>query len=523
MNPAPVPAPDVLNGFVRGTLSDPEAERVAAWADRDPGADAILERVPANDTLLDVLATVADTPAPDDPAVEHLIRSLSQALGPLPAASAPPHSDAEGPLSFGNYRIDRPIARGGMGEVYEATDTRLGRRAAVKVIRRDLATPEARQRFLRECRLAATLDSEHVVRIYHADEVGGVLFLAMEYVDGPTLEAWLRERREPPTPAEVLWIARELLSGLVTLHQRELIHRDIKPANAMLILRDGEPHRLKLLDFGLTRPINGADQVTQPGGVTGTPAYMSPEQALVQPLTPKSDLFSVGAVLYRALTGVSPFRRGSTFETLLAVKTFDPLPLDGGPPELNEFIFRLLAKDPTERPGAADALAEAVALAERFREPPPAKPPRRTRTATWLAGLALALSVVIIIIIIRDKGSEPPHGERPEPSNETTKLIAEAGRALTSEAARRRATGGATQRVGGAAVAVGDRVRVIRETGGYADVTTTPSPFLSIVSEDTQGKVLRINSDGDLCQILAETSSGSFEVWVLVSCVSVIE
>jgi hypothetical protein len=271
---------------------------------------------------------------------------------------------------LGLYRVLKLLGAGGMGLVFEAEDPRLQRPVALKVMRPDLAaSPRARERFLREARAAAALRCDHVVTVYQVDEARGVPFLAMELLEGETLEARLRREGRLPL-AEVLRIGREAAEGLAAAHGRGLVHRDVKPANIWLETRAGEPGgssprcRVKLLDFGLARAASGSDHGTQPGVIVGTPSYMAPEQARGEAVDARSDLFSLGCVLYDMATGQPPFRGKDTLAVLSALATEEPPPphelRPELPPALSDLVMRLLAKDPGGRPAGAEAVAQGL-------------------------------------------------------------------------------------------------------------------------------------------------------------------
>ncbi|HVK07726.1 MAG TPA: serine/threonine-protein kinase, partial [Gemmataceae bacterium] len=216
-----------------------------------------------------------------------------------PAADTPPARPAPPPPKFGTYRSVRELGSGGMGVVYEAEDEWLHRRVALKVLRTDLPSEQrARDRFLREARAMAAVDDDHVVHIYQVGEQDGRPYMAMQLLEGETLES--RLRREPRLPPrEAARIGREIALGLAAAHAKGLVHRDVKPSNVWLEAPTG---RVKLLDFGLALLRNGADLTTS-GFVIGTPTYMSPEQARGEDLDGRTDLFSLGAILYQMTTG----------------------------------------------------------------------------------------------------------------------------------------------------------------------------------------------------------------------------
>jgi serine/threonine-protein kinase len=309
-----------------------------------------------------------------------------------------------------------------MGVVFQAEDTQLQRVVALKVILPENATnSEARERFLREARACAALHNDHVVTIYQVGQDQGIPFLAMEFLEGQSLQE--RLNRGGPLPvSEVLRIGREVATGLDSAHAHGLIHRDIKPANVWLEAPDG---RVKLLDFGLARAAGSRSDLSQTGKVVGTPDFMSPEQARSQELDARSDLFSLGAILYTLCSGEKPFQGSSVMAVLMAVGLDDPVPVrernPDVPPALADLVERLLAKDPANRPASAGAAREALAAIEAgmpvpaaTRAPLPAPPPavrpsaslarptpsvrRRRRRAVGIAagslGLALAAGIV---------------------------------------------------------------------------------------------------------------------------------
>lgn len=289
----------------------------------------------------------------------------------LCACLAPPEAEDElGRL--GNYRVLRIVGAGGMGVVFEAEDLNLQRRVALKALLPTLgASANARKRFLREARAVAEIESDHVVSIYQIGEDRGVPFIAMQFLKGETLED--RCRHEPPlTMAEVLRIGREIALGLDAAHSRDLVHRDVKPSNTWLEAGSG---RVKILDFGLARSTGEDSNLTRQGAILGTPAYMSPEQARGLPATFKSDLFSLGSVLYRMCAGRQPFQGNDTVDTLMAVATVTPpAPRSINPTvplALDNLIMHLLAKDAAERPGSARDVAHALAMIDpsRIEEP----------------------------------------------------------------------------------------------------------------------------------------------------------
>jgi formylglycine-generating enzyme required for sulfatase activity/tRNA A-37 threonylcarbamoyl transferase component Bud32 len=268
-----------------------------------------------------------------------------------------------------------------MGFVFRAEDEVLRRPVALKVMRQEIAAqPTARQRFLREGRAAAAIKSDYVITIYDVGEENGVVFLAMEFLAGQNLDDWLKTRPTPPSGQDILWVAKDILKGLVAAHEKGLIHRDIKPANLWV---EAETNRIKLLDFGLTRGGNSEKDLTRPGQVLGTPNYMAPEQARALPVDGRADLFSLGVVLYRMITGKSPFVRAEMMATLFAV-TVEPVPSVASlgtdvPDALGRLIDQLLAKGADDRPQGAKAALAVVLEVERQLRAGQSAPPTATR------------------------------------------------------------------------------------------------------------------------------------------------
>jgi serine/threonine protein kinase/Tfp pilus assembly protein PilF len=232
--------------------------------------------------------------------------------------------------TISHYRILEKLGRGGMGEVYLAEDTQLGRKVAIKFLPADTASNDrARQRLLREAKTAATLDHSNICAIYEVGDEGGVSFIVLQYVEGETLAS--RIRRHLPDLPEALAIAVQVADALNEAHSRGIVHRDIKPENIMITTRG----QVKVLDFGLAKAssdsiIAGADTASMlslPGMLVGTVPYMSPEQVRCEELDRRSDIFSFGAVLYELLSGRRPFEAKSTAEVVSAILTVDPPPI----------------------------------------------------------------------------------------------------------------------------------------------------------------------------------------------------
>ncbi len=257
-----------------------------------------------------------------------------------------------------HYEILEILGRGGMGIVLRGVDVNLNRVVAIKVLAPQLAANAmARQRFRREAQAAAAVSHHHVVAIHAVDEWNGLPYLVMEYVSGSSLQQKL-DSRGALQLAQILRIGTQIVSGLAAAHAQGLVHRDIKPAN---ILLENGVERVKITDFGLARSIDDV-RMTQAGMVYGTPLYMSPEQAGGERVDQRSDLFSLGSVLYALCTGRPPFRGDTGLAVLKRVCDDTPRPIREVNPDipeaLVEIVNKLLAKNPDVRFQTASEVAE---------------------------------------------------------------------------------------------------------------------------------------------------------------------
>jgi serine/threonine protein kinase len=297
-----------------------------------------------------------------DPTLTH---GVADEAPNLTSFLSPPQSDDElGRL--GKYRILKVLGHGGMGVVYRAEDPVLERVVAIKAMLPSMgASKTAAQRFLREARMMAKFEHDHIVRVYDAGEDHGVTFLAMEFLKGESLDQRLHREKTVPL-AEALRIGREMAEGLAAAHAHGMIHRDIKPGNLWIEAPRG---RVKILDFGLARAVAENAHLTQSGVIVGTPAFMAPEQARGEDVDGRCDLFSVGVVLYRLVTGVQPFKGKDTMSTLMSLALESPPPpaqLSAQvPAELSDLIMRLIEKDRERRIGTADEVATILRTLER--------------------------------------------------------------------------------------------------------------------------------------------------------------
>ena len=255
---------------------------------------------------------------------------------------------------LGPYEILAPIGAGGMGEVYRALDTKLGRPVAVKFLSSAVADLAARRRFQREAQTASSLNHPHILTVHDAGEFEGRQYLVTEFVDGGTLKEWLR--REKRTWQQVMELLTGVADGLAVAHEARILHRDLKPANILVSVNG----YAKLADFGLAKLVEPAsedeatrtmaEEPTRTGAILGTIAYMSPEQASGRPVDARSDIFSFGIVLYEALAGRRPFTGATDLEVLQTIIHGQPQLLGEDLPEAVRAIpEKALEKEPGNR------------------------------------------------------------------------------------------------------------------------------------------------------------------------------
>ena len=302
------------------------------------------------------------------------------------------------PKVISHYRLEEEIGRGGMGVVYRAVDIRLGRALAIKMLPADAtADPDRNARFVREARAASALNHPHIITIYDIDDADGVTFIAMELVDGTPLDRLLAEG--PLAVPQALQYAAQIAAALAAAHASAIVHRDIKPGNVM-VTPDG---RVKVLDFGLAKLVERTPDeatktalATRAGMILGTAAYMSPEQAEGRPVDGRSDIFSLGGVLYEMLAGRRPFAGASDIGVITAILRDTPAPLRTArkdvPPSVAAIVDRCLAKDPEARYSSAGALHDDLVLAHTRLTRAPERTWRRPAVLIAAALVVLAMA-----------------------------------------------------------------------------------------------------------------------------------
>lgn len=308
-----------------------------------------------------------------------------------------------------HFVIQRQLGAGGMGVVYEAVDETLGRKVAVKVLPPELVgSAERRARFLREARSAAAMSHPNIATVFEIDEADGQVFIVMELVPGESLRDLLANGRLPFSRA--LDIALGVTQAAAHAHAAGVVHRDLKPENVMVLPGD----QVKVLDFGVAKPdvdaalantLPAGGAITEEGRVLGTPGYMAPEQARGELVTARSDIFSIGVVLYEMVTGARPFQGSSSMDVLAATTRDEPPPVSshipGAPPVIEKLVRRCLAKEPSARftnaaelgsaleAAAREVSAHELATTQAMPTPFPSSPPRPASAPSTTAATAL--------------------------------------------------------------------------------------------------------------------------------------
>ncbi len=335
-------------------------------------------------------------------------------LGSRPGIEAGKGGDVSGPTSLflpeqriGSFLLVERLGAGGVGEVWKARDRRLNRIVALKFLAPGRSGTSPPRDLLREARAASALNHPNIITIFEVGESDSAVFLAMEFIEGETLRARLKR---PPIPLdETLEIAIQMATGMATAHRQGIIHRDLKPENIMLRV-DG---LVKLLDFGLAKVVRREQQPTaefapgtpstETGMLTGTLTYMSPEQARGLPLTPASDVFSFGIVLYEMLTGEHPFRAETPMDTLAAILAKEPPELHlhrpAIPAEIRRVCRRALEKETSRRYPSALELGEGLKQAKTAPSAPsPAPLPQLRHRPRWMQAIGAGLIAILLTL-----------------------------------------------------------------------------------------------------------------------------
>jgi serine/threonine protein kinase len=300
------------------------------------------------------------------------------------------------------YRVLELLGAGGMGLVFLGEDLLLSRSVAIKLIKPEICDdPEVLQRFMKEARAAAQVDHPNIVPIHHVGEYNEAHFIVMPLLRGQPLDKLLEQQKSLPQD-EALRIAQEIAAGLVAAHEHPLhfIHRDIKPKNVFVEQPSGN---VRILDFGLARAAADA-RLTRTGATLGTPSYMSPEQASGKPVDHRSDLFSLGATLYRMAVGAPPFPGKRTEDVLINLLQCQPIPPDQAnkavSPDVSDYILKLMSRSPADRPASAREVMTRLQALRQAPAAPPRKVPPSAATRMMLLALGIGLFAVAIGWII---------------------------------------------------------------------------------------------------------------------------
>lgn len=413
--PSSCPPEHQLRQLLAGQPSD-EFPELVAHLDHCMACQRRLDRLAADPLLLGAVSalrlTLASQEAPLRRLLDGLVSNNQRTLLYSPThdrtawvqSLLQPTDSAEGLGTLGQYEVTEVLGQGGMGVVLKALDPDLKRWVALKVLAPDLAgDPVARERFAREARAAAAVRHAHVIAIHAVDEAAGLPFIVMEYVAGGSLQDWL-DRHGPPDWRDAARLGAEVASGLAAAHARGLVHRDIKPSNILLQTEGvaAGPGSARICDFGLAH-VADESRLTRTGVVTGTPMYMSPEQAQGSAVDERADLFSLGSVMYALCTGREPFANGSPMAVIRQVAETTPRPIrdfnPAAPAWLAAIVARLHAKRPADRFASAAQVADLLHynLAHPDR-PRPVPQPRRTRRRL-AAAVALATLLALLVTL----------------------------------------------------------------------------------------------------------------------------
>jgi serine/threonine-protein kinase len=480
--------------------------------------------------------------------------ALSIASQPIPVVR---ETRTQGELSpdseLAGYRIEDLLGRGGMGIVYLAEDLRLRRRVALKVLSPALAAqPGFRERFVRESQIAAGIEHPTIVPIYEAGEADGLLYIAMRYVRGTDLRRLLSDVGALE-PDRSVWIVRQVAEALDAAHAEGLVHRDIKPGNILLVPGAAADGRdlVYLTDFGLTKRLEGASgALTDSGQFVGTVDYVAPEQIEGKSIDGRTDVYSLGCLLFEALTGAAPYRRDTEVATLFAHLRDKPPRATSlraeVPAELDGVIATALAKDPARRFPTAGALASAArtALGPPDEAPRPGGPLaralRRPIGVVAVVGVAALLSAALVLALTRG-GPEPSESRGPStapsaspsdaahfvrldraPNDDETRLLDLIPESLRSdcEPARPGAPSGTPDEVLGAVACNDDDVEVLYEL--FLDRVTMDAAFGDLVyATDAHGGDCAIDHEaqnlytvggGDAGRVLCVRRDGRSEI-----------
>ena len=456
--------PSRIEMFLEDRLSSDDESELMVHLDDCESCRARLKQLAADDGTWDELECVLkDEPHdsvllssvigfPDEAAATDVSLQIKSVLSMLA-----PSDDPEMLGRLGPHEISGVIGSGGMGIVLKGYDRSLDRTIAIKVLAPHLATSgAARKRFAREAKAAAAVLHPNVIAIHGVSNDAALPYLVMPYVRGESLQRRLDKQGPLPT-AEILRIGQQIAAGLAAAHSQGLVHRDIKPANVML--EDGV-ERVTITDFGLARAVDDAT-MTRSGVIAGTPQYMSPEQARGEAIDARSDLFSLGSVLYAMCTGHSPFRAETSYGVLHRITHDSPRPIRESNPDTPAWFCRLIEqlheKAACERLQSAgqveQLLLECIAHTEHPDTQPLPKqlvdPPRKSHSGRWIIAISAVVVAIALVSQLPFAFNEPSkrgvaeNAETSVATEQTSELLASS--ATTSSAAGRSPTANETE------------------------------------------------------------------------------
>lgn len=301
-------------------------------------------------------------------------------------------------MNYGRYEIVRELGKGSMGVVYQAHDPQIGREIALKVLRPDrVSSEDFVQRFLKEARAIGRMQHPHIVTVYDVGEDQGTVYIAMEFLEGVPLNAYVRENS--PGPEEIVNMGIQVAESLDYAHRRGIVHRDIKPQNIMV----APGGIVKLTDFGIAHVEDPeASHQTQAGEILGTPNFMSPEQVMGKKVDGRSDLYSLGVILYELASGTRPFKGdnlAAIFHAITSETPKKPHELNPGfPPALSEIIMKCLNKAPEERFADGNELSDALRAFLKSQEPAPVPAVQEKKPVALIIAAAVAVLIVAAVI-----------------------------------------------------------------------------------------------------------------------------
>ncbi len=350
-------------------------------------------------------------------------------------------------MNFGRYQVIKELGRGSMGVVYQAHDPNLDLTVALKVLRQDRVDSTAfTKRFLREAKALGRLDHPNIIRVYNVDEAEGNVYIAMEFIEGESLDKVMEHKKF--TTDEVIELGITIADTLNHAHEKGIVHRDIKPSN-ILVRSDG---RIKITDFGIAHLDDPTASIqTQAGEILGTPAYMSPEQVLSRPVDGRSDLFSAGIILYELSAGKRPFGGDSLAAIFNSITQNDPPPLKEVIPALPEglslIITKCLQRNPDDRFKTGQALAEALKRRSEKVETATIHMAPAEQNKPKKIGLLVFTAIVIIIAVglaffffMKPKSESPFEESQTPPAAEKEAAETPPAKPETPQAAEKRLT-----------------------------------------------------------------------------------